>query len=121
MVRYADGCHGRPPHPPTPPAAQASTSNPKCISHLGFFFCGNRSIAIGRGATHVAYRPKANVEVTPRDVRFRRAKRTLTTVAHRDLDFMSTRLVLPDDDLRADVYPSIQVDHIIVDKTKAAG
>ena len=48
-------------------------------------------------------------------------KRTLTTVAHRDLDFMSTHLVLPDDDLRADIYPVIQIDHIIVDETKAAG
>jgi hypothetical protein len=84
----------------------------------GSFLCGIRSGAIGRGATHVAYRP---IEVTPSDVRFRRAKRTLSTVAHRDLDFMSTHLVLPDDDLGADIYPAIQIDHVIVDKTKAAG
>jgi hypothetical protein len=106
MVRYAGGVpYGRPPHPPTPRPLRLGHRTLSASRTWGSFLCGIRSGAIGRGATHVAIG----------------AKRTLTTVAHRDLDFMSTHLVLPDDDLGADIYPVIQVDHIIVDKTKAAG
>ena len=30
-------------------------------------------------------------------------------------------LVLPDDDLGADIDPAIQIDHVVIDEPKAAG